>query len=281
MNNTQIKRLARIRLAGNWGNCIALSMMLLSFVTMITIGEIIIYKITSMTSQSYENYWDYLSAPNAMILLAFRVAAYYLLFVPELGNMRSIYINLSQGKSFIGTRWEVRHTSLRYYIKIILMQTLSLIYQLLLLTPLTVSVMGLLYYIDLCRQRITTSSLMMFMLCLVIAIIMLCLYIYFKIKLRLLPYIMVIRTDIGIIDAFILSMRLMKKNVIRYVFFQLSFLHYFILCLLVFPIFVVIPYYYMSVTVLCSSLVSNEAIEKYLSESKLRSESKFRSEKES
>lgn len=266
MNNSQIKRLARIRLAGNWGNCIALSMMLLSFVTMIAIGELIIYRITAMLGHSYSSYMEYLSSSNTMVLLICRVVAYYLLFVPELGNMRSIYISLAQGRSFLGTRWEVRHNSFFYYVKLIFMQTLSLLYQLLLLTPLIISIMGVMYYIDLCMQKITTSSLMMFMLCLVIAIIMLCLFLHFKIKLRLLPYITVIRTDIGIIDAFILSSRFMKKNIIRYVFFQLSFLHYFLLCLFVFPILVVIPYYYMSLTVLCSSLVSKEAVDKYLAD---------------
>lgn len=263
MNNTQIKRLARIRLEGNWGNCTALSMLMFSFVLMVILGEMIIYYIVS-DAYGFSSYRSYISSGQGLALLAVRLCAYFLLFVPELSNIRSIYISLACGKSFSGTQWELRHNSIKYYLKISATQVLSLIYQALLAVPLAVCIFAVIYYTDLCRSEMSTKNLLMFMLCLLISIMMLCVFLYFRIKLRLLPYIMVIRSDIGIIDAFILSARLMKKNVIRYVFFQLSFLHYFAACLLVFPILAVVPYYYMSVTVFCTSLVSRTAVDEYI-----------------
>ena len=265
MNNSQIKRLARIRLAGNWGNCVALSTTLISFATMIALGELIIYNITVMIGGKYTSYFDYISSPTAFYLMICRAVIYYLLFVPEVANLRGTYISLSQGKSFLGTQWELRHIGAVHYVRIILLQTLSLIYQAMLLIPLAACCFGVAYYIELCRQSITTRSLLMFMLCLLMAIIMLSVFIYFKIKLRLIPYIAALHPETGIIDTFILSSRLMRGNVIRYLVFQLSFLHYLMMCLLIFPIIVVIPYYYMSVAVLCSELVTDEAVREYMS----------------
>ncbi len=251
-------------MAGNWGNCVALSMTLLSFMTMIAIGELIIYRITLMIYSDFGSFSQYIRSETVLKLLVIRAAIYYLLLVPALSNMRRTYISLANGKSFIGTQWEIRHYGLRFYAKMIFMQTISLIYQAAMLVPLFACAFGVSYYIELCRQHITTRSLLMFMLCLLMAIIMLCVFLYFRIKMRLVPFINVLYPEIGMLDCFILSSRLMRKNIIRYVFFQLSFLHYFLLCVLVFPILVIFPYYYMSVSVLCSSLVNKNAVEDYL-----------------
>ncbi len=264
MNNAQIKRLARIRLAGNWGNCVALSMTLISFALMVFLGEVIIYNISLRLGMDHASYFDYVASPSGAAMLILRTVAYYLLFVPEFGNIRSIYISLSQGKSFLGTQWEIRHNSFRYYFKMIGAQTLSILYQVLLIAPIVLCSFSVTYYIDQCQSDMSMRNLLMFMLCLVITILMVCVFIFLRIKLQLMPYILIFRSDIGIIDAFILSSRLMKKNTIRYLFFQLSFIHYFALCVLVFPLLVVIPYYCMSVTVFCSSLATKQAIEDYL-----------------
>ncbi len=263
MNNTQIKRLATIRLSGNWGNCIALGVTMLSMGLLVILGEILIYNGFTYLYHD-KNYYTFLTSPVGFSLLLFRTLAYYLIFVPEINYMRTIYANLSMGESFIGVRWALRHMGIRYYIKTIFVQTISILYHAILLAPFAISVYVVTYYINEARELMNNTNLIMFMLSLLTAILFLCLYIFLTIKVRLVSFILAAKNDIKIFDAFILSARLMKGNVLRYILFLLSFAKYLLLCLLIFPIIVVLPYYNMSIAIFCRNLVTDDRISEYL-----------------
>ncbi len=266
MNNDQIKKLATIRLGGNWGNCIALGVTMLSMGLLVILGEVLIYHSYTMIEPFDMNYFDYLATPLGGGLLLARVIAYYLMFVPEIGYMRSIYASLSKGVNFIGARWAMRHQGFGYYAKTICIQTISLIYQAVLLAPLIFASTAVYYYMEQAKAEMNTTNLMMFMLSLLIAIILLFLFIFMKIKLRLIPFILAARKDIKITHAFALSVKLMKGNTLRYILFLLSFAKYLLLCLLIIPIIVILPYYNMSITIFCQSLVTEEKLNEYISQ---------------
>ncbi len=265
MNNTQIKRLATIRLSGNWGNCIALGVTMLSMGLLVILGEILIYNGFSYLYPD-ENYYTFLASPVGLSLITCRVIAYYLIFVPEINYMRTIYASLSAGESFIGVRWALRHIGIKYYIKAIFVQTISILYHVVLLAPFAISVYVVTYYIGEAREQMNNTNLIMFMLSLLTSILFLFLYIFLTIKIRLVPFILAAKNDLKIFDAFMLSARLMEGNVLRYILFILSFVKYFLLCLLIFPIIVVLPYYNMSIAIFCRSLVTDEKISEYLAE---------------
>lgn len=266
MNNAQIKKLATIRLGGNWGNCIALGVTMLSMVLLVILGEVLVYHSYVMIEPFSTPYTEYLRTPLGMGMLIARIIAYYLLFVPEIGYVRSIYASLSAGVTFIGARWAMRHQSFRYYLKTICVQTISIIYQAILLIPLILSGFAVYYYIQQVKDQISNTNLIMFMLSLLIFIVLLFIFFFMKIKLKLLPSILAAKKDIRIIHAFSLSVKLMKGNTLRYILFILSFAKYLPLCLLIIPIIVILPYYNMSIAIFCQSLVTEEKISEYLSE---------------
>lgn len=266
MNNDQIKKLATIRLGGNWGNCIALGVTMLSMGLLVILGEVLIYHSYTMTEPFSLSYIEYLMSPLGASLLAARVLAYYLLFVPEIGYMRSIYASLSKGVNFIGARWAMRHQGFGYYLKTICIQTISLIYQAVLFAPLFLAGMAVYYYVEQAKEQMSNTNLIMFMLSLLIAIILLFLFIFMKIKLRLIPFILAAKKDIKITHAFWLSVKLMKGNTLRYILFLLSFAKYLLLCLLIIPIIVILPYYNMSITIFCQSLVTEEKLNEFIAQ---------------
>lgn len=266
MNNDQIKKLATIRLGGNWGNCIALSVTMLSMGLLVILGEVLIYHTYSLIRPFPISYVDYLMTPLGAVLLGLRILAYYLMFVPEIGYMRSIYASLSKGVNFIGARWAMRHQGFRYYLKTICIQTISLIYQTVIFAPLLLAGTAVYYYIEQAKEHMSNTNLIMFMLSLLITIILLFLFIFLKIKLRLIPFILAAKKDIKIIHAFSLSVKLMKGNTIRYILFLMSFAKYILLCLLIIPIIVILPYYNMSITIFCQSLVTEEKLSEYLAQ---------------
>ncbi len=266
MNNAQIKKLATIRLGGNWGNCIAISTTMLSIGLLIILGEVLLYHTYEFMAPFSYSYFDYLKTTPGAALLIIRIVLYYLLLVPEIGYSRTVYARLSTGENFIGVRWSMRHQGFLSYVKTILIQTLSIIYQAILFIPLVFSIFVVTYYIERVKDHMSNTNLIMFMLSLLFSILLLFLFVFFKIKLKLLPYIMTFRRDVKIIDAFLLSFRLMKGNTLRYVFFLVSFVKYFLLCVFIFPILVVLPYYNMSTSIFCQSLITNDKIDEYLAE---------------
>lgn len=271
MNNAQIKKLATIRLGGNWGNCIAISTTMLSIGLLIILGEVLLYHSYEFISPFEYSYIDYLRTTPGAALLITRIICYYLLLVPEIGYSRTIYARLSMGENFIGVRWSMRHQSFGSYVKTIFIQTLSIIYQAILFVPLVLSVFVVTYYIERVKEHMSNTNLIMFMLSLLFSILLLCLFVFLRIKLKLLPYIMTFRRDVRIFDAFVISFRLMKGNTLRYIFLLISFAKYFALCVFIFPILVVLPYYNMSMSIFCQSLISAEKIDGYLAEKEKQS----------
>ena len=143
------------------------------------------------------------------------------------------------------------------YPKIIFTNTIALLIQAVALAPSICCAFGVVFYKEQCEHGITTVKLIMFMLCLLVTILAFSAFIYLRLKIKLLPYIIVTKPRMKIIDAIKLSFTLMRKNTLRYLVFKLSFIKYIPFALLAFPCVIIFPYYIMSMTVFMDCLLGD------------------------
>lgn len=248
MTAKQIKKLALIRLKGNWGNCISMALTLLCMMIFVFLAEYVM-----CTSSIFHNNDQYYSVDFLLhtswgnLILALQIIIAYLVAVPESYVLKRLYYDISKGGNYRNSRNFFEKYMFRQMPKSILANTLCSIIYILTIMPCVASVFGIYYIAYICQnEKITTIRLLLFMFAVMMLIIFICFLFYIRVSLRLVPYIIMIYPNESVTEAISKSFSLMRGNHILYLAFQFSFLKYMPLNIFVYPILFYIPFYSMS-----------------------------------
>lgn len=265
MNNKQIKTLALIKLKGNWGNCLA--------ITFAMSALLLLLALCNLTMARLYNYFVGISyIPEGLIfhpliiaLQAVRLAFYFIILSMIHYIIVKQFADISYGLNFIVSRNAV-YGDIKHFFKISVLPNL-----LKYLIIIGCVIPGLLAFHS--AKELTGRSLsddpipflilLFFMLSVLVMIFSVILTVSSIVTLHILPVLMTFNPELSAPRAIFLCFKLTDGRRIRMIHFYLSFLKYLPLCLFVYPIFLLVPYFTMSDLILQYDIIGD-----YFSEDK-------------
>lgn len=259
LTSKQIKDSARKALYNKMSDSLTVTLHSLTNLCMIGIVEFSLYLL--LKSLGLEHYFDVrniFKSPWVTIMWVIQAFVIISFLTYQRHVVRRLFIDISLGKDYILSRQYIfAHTN--EFIRIALRSSLVLNFlKAVMLTPAVFSIFMI--YRQSLRNRtaeMTSLSLFIFMLFIGFTIIWLGFYIKYCASLALTPYIMSLNPRTNIFDACDLSAKLMEGHYGQYFSMIASFVVYLPLLLLVFPIFVLYPFWAASYDVLIKDIMGN------------------------
>lgn len=241
----QIKIKARNSLNDSMGDAITVTVHAVTNVCMIALIEFALYLILARFGLGY--YYDLrniFKIPWVAIMWGIQAVVIISFLTYQRTILRRLFVDISIGKDYIRTRQYIfAHTN--EFIKISLRSAMITSFlKLVMFSPLVLS--GYLIYIWGVRNRtdeLTSLGLFVFMLCIGFTIIWTGIFVKYCASLTLAPFIMSLNPRTNAFDACDLSAKLMEGHYGQYFSLLLSFVVYLPLMLLIYPIFVVYPFW--------------------------------------
>lgn len=259
MTNKQIKTLARIKLRGNWGNSIALVFCIFAVALLIIIGGYFVLSMYAYLIDEEFSVSSYLHDPvnlgisvTAILLLTAVLSMIYFVIVRQ-------FIDISKGADFSEKRNSV-------YKRPLLLMKITLIPQFAKLVIIILASIPGIFAVDFAnnltarakQSSITFILLLLFMVSLLVVILSAILVLACILSLHLLPVIIMLHPAMPLGKAIKICFKATDSNRIRMLLFYLSFIKFLPLLLLVYPGFIIIPYFAMSDIVLISSILDED-----------------------
>ena len=259
MTNKQIKTLARIKLRGNWGNSIALVFCIFAVALLIIIGGYFVLSMYAYLIDEEFSVSSYLHDPvnlgisvTAILLLTAVLSMIYFVIVRQ-------FIDISKGADFSEKRNSV-------YKRPLLLMKITLIPQFAKLVIIILASIPGIFAVDFAnnltarakQSSITFILLLLFTVSLLVVILSAILVLACILSLHLLPVIIMLHPAMPLGKAIKICFKATDSNRIRMLLFYLSFIKFLPLLLLVYPGFIIIPYFAMSDIVLISSILDED-----------------------
>lgn len=260
MTNKQIKSLALIKLKGNWGNCIAIS---LAFFTMVLLCFLVgciaflTYRTTYSDTPLFKSSW--LNLPQVLIATVASVT-YFLVFIMIAYTFLRQFIDISRGRLYNTSRNRIMGYK-KLFFKISILPYLARTSIILLCTVpgfLAVDAVKSLFTFSNESGSLSLFVLMFFMMSVLVVILSVVLTINAIICLHLLPTILMLNPLMPLTHAISLCFRKAEGNKMRIISFHLSFVKYLPLLVLLYPFIVFFPYYLMSDLILIEDILGKE-----------------------
>lgn len=257
MTSKQIKSLALLKLKGSWGNVISISLSFMATFLLVFLGECFFYMIYREDGDSL-----FLSLPSdyfpISLIVALSLVFYIILIMIYYTFIREL-IDIKNGRPF--------NTSLnrivgykKLFVKISLFPHFAIVGILLLC-----ALPGLLA-MDSIRslanqtydRALSVFVLLFFMMSVLIVLFSIFLIVTSALSLYLLPIIIMNNPLIPLSQAISICYKKSTGNRMKILTFHLSFLKYLPLCLLIYPIVIILPYYVMSSIILVEDILGKE-----------------------
>lgn len=261
MKNSEIKKYAIRLLTSNWGQAVAVVLILgvlhvafvlaeesvLSFLLLKDVFVPADLKLTALN-------------PYVLLIKAARCTASYLAVTPAYMGGIWWFLRYVRGESNSIRSLFVCYSDGRIYLKTLAVKAVVFFIRSAVLLPLC-GIFVLLY--RLIRYTMLTGAnnaqLVMLIFCLaVFSVCAVCFYVLFMLRYTMVDYIFVLNPDMGIWEIIRLSTQKMKGCQARIIRLILSFAWWVPSFILVFPIFFVVPYYAMSFTVLINDILEED-----------------------
>lgn len=254
-----MKKEARRRLQGNWGNCIALTVMFFAFLGFLVMCEILIFLTCRYIGKEYSYTLDFaLHSRLGIIMFAVRLAVVFVVVMPEMFFVRRLFIDISEGKSYSESRQYIQSNIGKLFPKVFGTVFITSMLKFFAAVPLGIGAYGIYYWGWVCKlDELTLFGLFIFMLSLGFTVVWTGVFIHYCISLSLTGFIMVLNPRANVFDACDLSVRLMEGRHGRYISFMLSFVKFIPLCPFVFPVFAVLPYFMLSYVVFIEDIMGD------------------------
>ena len=265
MTDRQISKKAYEYYKYAWGQGIALHFYMMFIIALILSSQrvfVLLYKYNTPPFNIINTY-----VPHSTRMLAFAalgIVSVMMIYIPSMYMLRRYYIGMISGSKLSTSRQyfgaNLTSTNKISIICAIVMGFLKLCT----LVPAIISS----YIVYRCAfvsrlENLNTFILIIFMLALGFTLVWAGFWIKYCISLCLTRYIVTLSPKMNIFDACDLSCRLMDSKHTRYIFFWIYNLRFLVLCLLVFPMSVVIPYVKISYTLFVKELMGSYWQDKY------------------
>lgn len=183
-------------------------------------------------------------SPMSIFMLIIRTSLFFFALLPELFLIRRQYIDILAGRDSFETRRYIMYNTRKIHPRATLSGFVPVMLRSFVAMPLIVGSYGI-YQFGIRQQQgsLSTLSLFMFMISLGFTAVWLGVFVNYCISLFLVKYIMALNPRANIFDACDLSARLMEGSHGRYIRLVLSFAIYLPAMLAIYPIFLFVPYY--------------------------------------
>lgn len=233
--------------------------MFFAFLGFLLMCESLVFLVFRYIGVDYSYSLDYtLHTLPGRIALAVRIAAALLLFMPEVFFLRRHFIDISEGGGYSRTKQYIRSNAEKILPRVLGTVFITTLLKFFAAVPIAIGAYGIYYWGWVCKlDELTLMGLFVFMLSLGFTVVWTGVFIHYCISLSLTGYIMALNPRANIFDACDLSVRLMDGRHGRYISFILSFIKFLPLCLFIYPIFVVIPYFMFSYVVFIKDIMGD------------------------
>ena len=168
------------------------------------------------------------------------------------------FVDIARADSYVGSRQYINSHSYVYYSHTMFSSIIINSLKLFSAVPFAISTYSVYYWGWVCKlSELTSAGLLCFMFSLGLSVVFFGLMVHYWISLALAPYIMTLNPRTNIFDACDLSVRLMDGQHGRYISFLLSFVMYIPALLLVYPVFIIYPYFRLSYIVFLQDIMGS------------------------
>lgn len=261
MTVKEIKALARVKLKGNWGNCISVTIAMLGLVLLLFFMYCAVYlSYKNITGAGlYEIYTVIKSDPLQTTAFFLGNMIFHIVWIMIGYTIIRQFIDISRGRDYNVSRNVIMRYK-RHFFKI------SVVTHIVKLGIIALCTVPGFLAADAVKRLIEFSKtnslslvvLLFFMFSVFMIILSAILTLNSIISLHALGTIMLLNPLMPVTHGVSLCFRLSEGNKSKIVHFHLSFLKFIPLCLLVYPIVVIIPYYLMSNLMLVESIIKKE-----------------------
>ncbi|MBQ8965083.1 MAG: hypothetical protein IJ063_00720 [Ruminococcus sp.] len=249
MSNKEIRQTAMRRLARNSGDCVSMMIFMFSVIALITLCESTLF--LSLRSVGYN--WLY----SAKELAGGRISTWlfwisktmveFSMAAPCFGLVRRLFLDVAMGGSLVETRQYINAHSVKYYSTTFVSELVQMVIKLTVLTPGLLTCYGIHHWArEITLNELTSGALFALTACLSMTAVWGFLVGRFYISMAMTPYIMALNPRSNVFDACDLSVKLMEGKHGRYISFMLHFAMFLPAMLLIYPFFVVYPYFKVS-----------------------------------
>ena len=259
MTDKQIKQLARKRLGANGGDCISLMIVMCAILAFIVMFEISTYLIFRSLG------WGWVFNPK--MIVSNKIVMWYwiiklflfsVVLMPEFAVLRRLFIDVSRGENYIATRQYITAHATQYYRRAFKSAFIYHLIKFFGAVPILIGAYQIYYWGWVCKlNELTSAGLFCFMLSVGFTVVWIGVFGHYCMSLALTPYIMSLNPRANIFDACDLSVRLMDGQHYRYAAFLLSFCKFIPTLFLVYPCFVIYPYFQICYTILMEEILGD------------------------
>lgn len=249
MNGKQIKTIALIKLKGNWGNCLAITFAMCAMFLMLGIGTYVFNKSINYGIRINAFPSDILTRPLTIAVeIIIGITMFLLLSMIHYIIVKQ-FADISAGMNFVTSRNAV-YTGIRNFARISILPNLLKYLIIFACTVPGIFAVHSANRLISSSESLTFFSLLIFMLSILMIIFSVILTVSCVLTLHILPLMMTFNPSLSPYRAIFMCFKLTEGQRLRMLVFYLSFLKYLPFCLLVYPIFILIPYFTMSDLVL-------------------------------
>ena len=245
MSVEQIKVRSRARFRENGGNCFSLSMFLFSIAGFLFVFFSSVRLIFEQVG--WEKYFSLRALRydgDVMIFWAIIMLLMTPLVVGEWWVINRLFVDISRGEDFVETKKYLNAHVNIYGFKALLLAIDILLRKFIMLIPALIGGYGIYYLVaGTPHAQLSSLKLLLLMLCIGFTGVWLGIFFRYIISLAMVNQIMLLNPRAKISKAVALSKKLMEGNHMKYFVFHLTFVKFIPLFILIYPFFVVYPYY--------------------------------------
>ena len=259
MTNKEIKLSARKNISQNMGNCVSLTAFLFAVFVFLGLCELALFMLFKRIGWEYFFSWQGIKDHVSVRLFWFLDLIVIIPFASfEMWTVRRFFVDIARADSYVGSRQYINSHSYVYYSHTMFSSIIINSLKLFSAVPFAISTYSVYYWGWVCKlSELTSAGLLCLMLSLGLSVVFFGLMVHYWISLALAPYIMTLNPRTNIFDACDLSVRLMDGQHGRYISFLLSFVMYIPALLLVYPVFIIYPYFRLSYIVFLQDIMGS------------------------
>ncbi|MFT3950382.1 MAG: DUF975 family protein [Oscillospiraceae bacterium] len=259
MSLRKMKSAAAAKLRAHWSNCAFLTLIFASVLLFFLLIQYLLYRLSTL--RAFNGMYDFSSKPDnavgwTLLTLTLLLAAGFLML--ELNIYRRAFYVMAFGRAGVEGS-TICHDMQKLTANAVGASLLSFLIKLLSVIP-AAAAGALLYYsvyINL-YERITTPRLLLFSISIALLLVFTLVLCFVHMSLVLVPYILIDAPATRPAEAIRASWSIMSGRKYGFFLFQLSFLKFLPLCVMIYPLFVLMPYYMMCCVFYLNSVLRAE-----------------------
>ena len=249
MSDREIRLHARHRLTRNSGECVSLMVFQFSLVALILLCESTLY--LSLRTVGYTWLYsvkDFFGGKSSTLLFWIsKSVVEFTILAPSFGLVRRLFLDIATKTDIVETRQYISAHSVKFYSSAFYSALIQSFIKLTVMTPGLLTIYGIYHWSrEITLNELTSRTLFALMANLSLTAVWAFLAGRYFISLSMTPYIMALNPRSNVFDACDLSVRLMEGKHLRYIVFILHFVRFLPALLLVYPFFVIYPYFKVS-----------------------------------